>query len=103
MSAMPCTRCHHPYAAHEHYRRGTNCGLCDCSRYLGPKRSLLRRLVARLTRIYGSDRPRRGGFGMGHSAKACLGKKAARGVVGTALWTPGMATVSHRHVSLPVN
>jgi hypothetical protein len=27
-----CT-CGHPRGAHEHYRRGCNCGLCPCPRY----------------------------------------------------------------------
>jgi hypothetical protein len=25
--------CGHVSEAHEHYRRGTDCSLCDCSRY----------------------------------------------------------------------
>lgn len=26
-------RCGHLSEAHEHYRRGTDCALCDCARY----------------------------------------------------------------------
>jgi len=36
-----CT-CGHSRAAHEHYRQGTDCALCDCPRF---RRSLLRRLL----------------------------------------------------------
>jgi hypothetical protein len=25
--------CSHPGAVHQHYRHGTDCGLCDCPRY----------------------------------------------------------------------
>jgi hypothetical protein len=28
-----CVRCHHERDAHEHYRAGTDCGLCDCERF----------------------------------------------------------------------
>ena len=28
--SRPC--CEHPARAHEHYRPGTRCGLCDCPR-----------------------------------------------------------------------
>ncbi|RBY75293.1 hypothetical protein DQ238_19900 [Geodermatophilus sp. TF02-6] len=28
-------RCGHVRTAHEHYRRGTDCALCDCGRYRG--------------------------------------------------------------------
>lgn len=28
----PCV-CGHPRAAHEHYRSGTDCALCDCPRF----------------------------------------------------------------------
>lgn len=30
----PC-RCGHEERAHEHYRRGTDCGLCACRRFQG--------------------------------------------------------------------
>lgn len=30
----PCS-CGHVRAAHEHYRRGTDCALCGCGRYRG--------------------------------------------------------------------
>ncbi|GAA4121676.1 hypothetical protein GCM10022215_26800 [Nocardioides fonticola] len=43
-SAHPRCRCGHEHAAHEHYRRGTDCALCDCRRYRRPLRSLLSRL-----------------------------------------------------------
>ena len=36
MRLRPICRCGHPYAAHEHYRAGTDCGLCPtghCPRY----------------------------------------------------------------------
>jgi hypothetical protein len=28
--------CRHVKQAHEHYRRGTDCALCDCPRYTDP-------------------------------------------------------------------
>ncbi|MGY1856588.1 hypothetical protein [Modestobacter sp. SYSU DS0290] len=39
-----CAACGHGKVAHEHYRRGTDCALCDCARY---SRSLLGRLFRR--------------------------------------------------------
>ena len=30
---VPCAECSHARTAHDHYRRGTDCGLCDCARY----------------------------------------------------------------------
>jgi len=30
-----CT-CGHQRAAHEHYRKGTDCALCDCTKYRAP-------------------------------------------------------------------
>ena len=30
--SQPC-RCGHQARAHEHYRRGSDCALCECSRY----------------------------------------------------------------------
>jgi hypothetical protein len=39
-SAVTCG-CGHVKTAHEHYRRGSDCALCDCARY---RRPLLRRL-----------------------------------------------------------
>lgn len=35
-----CT-CGHPRAAHEHYRRGSDCALCSCPRYHRPLLSRL--------------------------------------------------------------
>lgn len=29
----PDCRCQHPADAHEHYRPGTECGMCSCPRY----------------------------------------------------------------------
>ena len=34
-AARPC-RCGHPSTAHEHLRRGTDCGLCRCQRLRSP-------------------------------------------------------------------
>jgi hypothetical protein len=31
-SDLPCG-CGHPHGAHEHYRKGTDCALCDCPRF----------------------------------------------------------------------
>lgn len=28
-----CRRCAHDREAHEHYRRGSDCALCDCPRW----------------------------------------------------------------------
>jgi hypothetical protein len=28
-----CRRCGHTVDAHEHYRNGTDCSACDCTRY----------------------------------------------------------------------
>ena len=28
----PCG-CGHPHVAHQHYRKGTDCALCDCTRF----------------------------------------------------------------------
>jgi hypothetical protein len=39
-AAATCT-CGHVKQAHEHYRRGKDCAMCDCARY---RRPLLRRL-----------------------------------------------------------
>lgn len=36
-------RCRHPVSAHQHYRRGKDCGLCDCS---GKRTVGVRRLLA---------------------------------------------------------
>ena len=36
MQSRPTCRCGHPYTAHEHYRPGTECALCQdggCARY----------------------------------------------------------------------
>ncbi len=41
-SVATCTGCGHGRQAHQHYRRGTDCALCDCDRY---RRSLLARLL----------------------------------------------------------
>jgi hypothetical protein len=40
----PTCGCGHGRQAHQHYRRGTDCSLCDCARY---GRSLLARLLRR--------------------------------------------------------
>jgi hypothetical protein len=32
-SGRTCSGCGHGKTAHEHYRRGTDCSLCDCPRY----------------------------------------------------------------------
>ena len=37
-----CSDCGHGRQAHQHYRRGTDCAMCDCDRY---RRSLLARLL----------------------------------------------------------
>src|SRR4051812_38133526 len=42
-SARGTCLCGHPKKAHEHYRRGTDCALCDCPRYTS-------RLLAWITR-----------------------------------------------------
>ena len=39
-----CRTCGHDRRAHEHYRAGTDCALCDCPRFSRP---LLRRLLGR--------------------------------------------------------
>jgi hypothetical protein len=39
-----CGRCGHGRRAHEHYRSGSDCALCDCPRFSRP---LLRRLLGR--------------------------------------------------------
>jgi hypothetical protein len=44
LTAAICT-CGHPRGAHRHYRRGTDCALCDCSRW-SPSR-WWRRFLAR--------------------------------------------------------
>lgn len=33
---MPCHDCQHPRSAHQHFRPGTDCGLCTCVAYRGP-------------------------------------------------------------------
>jgi hypothetical protein len=44
-------RCGHDRPAHEHYRRGTDCGLCRCNRYRGEAPvSMLRHWIAALGR-----------------------------------------------------
>ena len=46
-SGCPC-RCGHPYLAHQHYRKGSECSLCsDCARYR-PAVRLVRRIMGRL-------------------------------------------------------
>jgi hypothetical protein len=32
-TTAPCARCGHQRDAHEHYRRGADCGLCDCGAF----------------------------------------------------------------------
>jgi hypothetical protein len=42
--------CGHPHAAHEHYRRGSDCGICGvtkCAAYRRP-RGFLRRMLGRV-------------------------------------------------------
>ncbi|WP_165497165.1 hypothetical protein [Rhodococcus sp. ABRD24] len=39
--------CGHEFAAHEHYRRGTPCALCDCPKFRRPRTSLIDRLFRR--------------------------------------------------------
>jgi hypothetical protein len=34
----PCATCAHGRAAHEHYRAGSDCALCDCPQYVRPRR-----------------------------------------------------------------
>lgn len=34
---VPTCRCGHDRAAHEHYRAGSDCPLCDCTRYRNAK------------------------------------------------------------------
>lgn len=29
-TTVPCARCGHQREAHEHYRRGSDCAVCDC-------------------------------------------------------------------------
>jgi len=41
VATRPCG-CGHGRDAHEHYRRGTDCALCSCSRYRRPLLSRLR-------------------------------------------------------------
>ena len=64
----PC-RCHHGRAAHEHYRRGTDCALCgaqQCRRYRPDRLRAVRRVMAppvplaALTRAPDESAPRRG-------------------------------------------
>jgi hypothetical protein len=33
VSDKPQCTCGHRHEAHQHYRRGSDCGLCDCARY----------------------------------------------------------------------
>jgi hypothetical protein len=41
-SARKTCSCGHERRAHEHYRRGTDCALCDCDRFHRPFLSLLK-------------------------------------------------------------
>ena len=41
LAAPAACGCGHAKPAHEHYRRGSDCAFCDCTRY---RRPLLRRL-----------------------------------------------------------
>jgi hypothetical protein len=55
-SNRPCGRCGHPYAAHQHYRCGTDCSLCsDCPCYRSKpalfRRSFLLRIFSRGRRL----------------------------------------------------
>jgi hypothetical protein len=34
---MNACKCGHGRAAHMHYRKGTECGSCDCSKFREPK------------------------------------------------------------------
>ncbi|WP_158306519.1 hypothetical protein [Rhodococcus opacus] len=40
-------RCGHPFAAHEHYRAGTSCAICDCPRFRRSFSGLIRKLLGR--------------------------------------------------------
>ncbi|WP_180357759.1 hypothetical protein [Streptomyces sp. NP160] len=33
-TTAPCARCGHQREAHEHYRRGADCGLCGCEAFV---------------------------------------------------------------------
>ncbi len=44
MSRSSCSGCAHEIEAHEHCRAGTDCALCDCTRY---RSWSLQRLVTR--------------------------------------------------------
>jgi hypothetical protein len=45
-------KCGHDRPAHEHYRRGADCGLCECNRYRRerPAGGLLQQWIAKLQR-----------------------------------------------------
>ncbi|MBA8792651.1 hypothetical protein FHX74_000245 [Friedmanniella endophytica] len=48
VDSTPCGRCGHPWRAHEHFRRGTECSLCapgDCPAFRGPR--LIDRILRR--------------------------------------------------------
>ena len=45
-STVTC-RCGHGPTAHDHYRRGTDCGLCECLRFRTTQASVLARLLER--------------------------------------------------------
>jgi hypothetical protein len=52
--AGPACKCGHSYAAHQHYRSGSECSLCsDCPRYR-PALGLLARAIEKLTRRAGT-------------------------------------------------
>ncbi|QYB03116.1 hypothetical protein I1A62_39135 [Rhodococcus sp. USK10] len=40
-------RCGHTFAAHEHYRKGTSCAMCDCPKFRRPFPRLIGKLVGR--------------------------------------------------------
>lgn len=43
---LACIDCGHGQKAHAHFRRGTDCALCDCKRFPG----LIRRALAAIRR-----------------------------------------------------
>ena len=53
-AAAATCRCGHAADAHEHFRAGTDCGTCPCTRYGAP---------SRLQRVFAALGPQRGAAG----------------------------------------
>jgi hypothetical protein len=56
-----CRRCGHPKDAHEHYRRGTDCALCECRKFSASPLSWVRQ-------VWHTDGPPPGGLSSGDPA-----------------------------------